>query len=368
MLRRLRFVLRLWSLSRTRVSLSSEESLDPRRRQWPVIEAVWFLGALLFWAVARPAPLPEWCGLPVDRLVFLQRNWAAMGVSLSMAPVRIREQVAAMPFAEAAASFRIEGDKVAVSRGFFPTLGVRLPEESAAAGPLPEGFFFASPAVRRYVPLPEMTRTAGLLVRLKDGVGREAAEAELHRRLGSRIYRLAPYRGGSRWRDAFATGIIVAAVAWAGGSVFLLCLRRASPLFLAALGARLLMALIGLSLVAAVIQQWLLRQLWPVTILHLWAFLTACLVTALFILRDHRDRCPVCLHALRMPTRFGSWGSLMLDVPGTEYACPRGHGLLYVDETGVTRARWSSLDATWRDLFPAGNTGAANSNDRLRGT
>ena len=58
---------------------------------------------------------------------------------------------------------------------------------------------------------------------------------------------------------------------------------------------------------------------------------------------DQNARCPVCLSRLRMPVATGSWSSLVMDRPGTEYICPYGHGRLYVPGTRLLNAapmRW----------------------------
>ena len=58
---------------------------------------------------------------------------------------------------------------------------------------------------------------------------------------------------------------------------------------------------------------------------------------------DQNARCPVCLCRLRMPVVTGSWSSLVMDRPGTEYICPYGHGRLYVPGTRLLNAapmRW----------------------------
>ena len=82
-----------------------------------------------------------------------------------------------------------------------------------------------------------------------------------------------------------------------------------------------------------------------------WIFLLVCFTTVLLIVRDHQLRCPKCLGRLRMPVPLGEWSSPVLDPPGTEYVCPKGHGVLYVNELGIARKRWTALDDSWRDLF-----------------
>jgi hypothetical protein len=47
---------------------------------------------------------------------------------------------------------------------------------------------------------------------------------------------------------------------------------------------------------------------------------------------DQRQRCPVCLRLLINPIRVGQPAQTFLELYGTEYSCPRGHGLLHVPE------------------------------------
>jgi hypothetical protein len=74
-----------------------------------------------------------------------------------------------------------------------------------------------------------------------------------------------------------------------------------------------------------------------------------------WILADQRRRCPVCLHLLSNPVHIGSPAQMMFGWYGTELACTRGHGLLYVPEAPTTwcgAQRWQYLDPTWSHLFP----------------
>jgi hypothetical protein len=82
-----------------------------------------------------------------------------------------------------------------------------------------------------------------------------------------------------------------------------------------------------------------------------WLLLLAYGAIAFFTVRDQIDRCPKCLKRLQMPVSFGKWSSPLSRPPGTEYACPAGHGLLYVSELGVERNRWTVLDDSWKELF-----------------
>jgi len=55
-----------------------------------------------------------------------------------------------------------------------------------------------------------------------------------------------------------------------------------------------------------------------------------------------------------MPVVTGSWSSLVMDRPGTEYICPYGHGRLYVPGTRLLNAapmRWTFYRDFLQQLF-----------------
>jgi len=80
-----------------------------------------------------------------------------------------------------------------------------------------------------------------------------------------------------------------------------------------------------------------------------------CIIALRWALIDQRQRCPECLRLLDHPARIGQLSHTFLDSCGTEFACPKGHGLLYVPETSTisfrTTQRWMHLDPSWSGLF-----------------
>jgi hypothetical protein len=73
-----------------------------------------------------------------------------------------------------------------------------------------------------------------------------------------------------------------------------------------------------------------------------------------WVLRDQRQRCPVCLRLLTNPVRVGQASQNFLGWNGTELICARGHGLLHVPETPTSwfsTQRWLYLDPSWNSLF-----------------
>jgi hypothetical protein len=74
-------------------------------------------------------------------------------------------------------------------------------------------------------------------------------------------------------------------------------------------------------------------------------------------LYDQKGRCPVCFQLLAMPVRIGSRSSIILDRPGVEVLCPRGHGSLLIPEPVVHAAEpaaWTVFNESWKDCFTPG--------------
>jgi hypothetical protein len=69
---------------------------------------------------------------------------------------------------------------------------------------------------------------------------------------------------------------------------------------------------------------------------------------------DQRLRCHVCLRRLSMPVAQGVFGSILFQLPATEYICAWGHGTLYVPEPtseGVREPRWTEPSGLLAQLF-----------------
>lgn len=79
-----------------------------------------------------------------------------------------------------------------------------------------------------------------------------------------------------------------------------------------------------------------------------------CLFGLRWILRDQRQRCPVCLGKLTHPARVGEPSRNFLAWNGTELICTGGHGLLHIPEISTSWfsvQRWLYLDPSWECLF-----------------
>jgi hypothetical protein len=79
-----------------------------------------------------------------------------------------------------------------------------------------------------------------------------------------------------------------------------------------------------------------------------------CLFGLRWVLRDQRQRCPVCLKRLTHPARVGQPSRNFLAWNGTELICVAGHGLLHIPEiqtSWLDSQRWLYLDPSWDVLF-----------------
>jgi hypothetical protein len=96
-----------------------------------------------------------------------------------------------------------------------------------------------------------------------------------------------------------------------------------------------------------------LSQILSVQVLQPHGSLVGYVLAFRWVLKDQRQRCPVCLRLLSNPTRIGQRSQSLLDWYGTELMCEKGHGLLYVPEikNSYSTQRWLYLDPSWRSLF-----------------
>jgi len=84
-----------------------------------------------------------------------------------------------------------------------------------------------------------------------------------------------------------------------------------------------------------------------------------CLFGLRWILRDQRQRCPVCLRVVEHPAQVGQASRTFLAWNGTELMCMDGHTLLHVPGIPTSwfgAQRWLYLDTSWDFLF-AGSLG-----------
>lgn len=75
-----------------------------------------------------------------------------------------------------------------------------------------------------------------------------------------------------------------------------------------------------------------------------------------WVLKDQRQRCPVCIRCVTHPAQVGQASRTFLDWNGTEMMCMGGHTLLHVPSlptSWFSSQRWLYLDASWDFLFAA---------------
>ncbi len=366
-----------------------------------VVEAVSLIAATLLWfGYVRPAAPPP-CGADLNRIAFVQRSYATMGIALSSVTWRLERELARASVFERTATFRVHygfNASAQVSRNFFDVLGVQAvvgktfdsesPHDSVLIsysvwqdrfhsdpriigerawfddqflrliGVLPENFVFASRRLTRFTPLVESPLPTGMMVKLQEGVSLETAQDTV-RQIAPEVeegwkpdaFRLQPFLQSVEWKEVAIPALGVALACWMGAFLYLYRRSRGGVLYVAALGGRFLLSILALTQLFAVIGLWAAANLMPLAIVLLWFYTIGCTVVCVLTVRDHLHRCPVCLIRLRMPTSSGTWGSLMMDLPGTQYVCPKGHGWLHRDGSGDGKARWNRLDSSWRDLF-----------------
>jgi hypothetical protein len=83
-----------------------------------------------------------------------------------------------------------------------------------------------------------------------------------------------------------------------------------------------------------------------------------CLFGLRWVLKDQRQRCPVCVRRVMHPAQVGLASRTFLDWNGTEMMCMGGHTLLHVPSlptSWFSTQRWLYLDTSWGFLF-AGST------------
>ncbi len=84
-----------------------------------------------------------------------------------------------------------------------------------------------------------------------------------------------------------------------------------------------------------------------------------CLFGLRWVLKDQRQRCPVCMRRVAHPAHVGQASRTFLDWNGTEMMCMGGHTLLHVPSlptSWFSSQRWLYLDTSWGFLF-ASSTG-----------
>jgi hypothetical protein len=266
------------------------------------------------------------------------------------------------------------GDSAIVGKNLvFDRMAVKV------AGVMPAEFWFLSPESRFWTPIelleswPKRLRVVG---RLQAGVEpqemiwelREIAGRDWNLSLGGWIVSL-PELAHRNFRAALGMMLIPLTVTIALGFVQIMSLRRlvAPARLKSAVVARyyaFLLAKSALALLPAA-AVWLLLTESPSLSGPRWlvvgvrptatvVFLMLCAAMVWWSLVDQRLRCPICFRRLRMPVSLGTLGSILFDLPATEYICTHGHGTLHVPEpqsNELETARWRSHGDVWEELL-----------------
>jgi hypothetical protein len=253
----------------------------------------------------------------------------------------------------------------------------RQPLKVAAV--MPDRFWFLSPEVRFWVAMeagdywPARLRVVG---RLQAGVAPQTISRELREmsggdwivRPGGWITPLTELTDRNIWA-ALAMMLIPLAVTLALGFVQIMSLYRlVAPArlkggivarYYAFLLAKSALALLPAAALWVVLTEsppalgprWLVEGLRPAATL---VMLLGCAAMVWWSLVDQRLRCPVCFRRLRMPVTLGTLGSILFDLPATEYICTHGHGTLHVPEPQTNEmetTRWRPHGDVWEELL-----------------
>jgi hypothetical protein len=97
--------------------------------------------------------------------------------------------------------------------------------------------------------------------------------------------------------------------------------------------------------------------------IQLAATFSMCLFGLSWMLKDQRQRCPVCLRRVEHPAQVGQASRTFLAWNGTEMMCMGGHTLLHVPglpTSWFSTQRWLYLDTSWGFLFTGPGAGINN--------
>jgi hypothetical protein len=283
-----------------------------------------------------------------DQLVLLSRPLGVLGMQVPANGEQVSTWVESSKWFGDVAGFVLRRDTLEVTPNFFSVLHVE---------PSPD-FRFLGHSVRTVKTLDGARLPAhysGALARLKHPQDRKAAEAHFatFSILEGAHVNATFLQQRDRWPLYFA-GVVSALFLAAG----LLRIRRPSRYVAFFVGKTAVL----LALVAACWAEIATALPIPITggidagtatpLIFLF------LVGEAFVLRwsldDQASRCPVCCRLVSMPVTVGSRSSLILDRPGVQFLCLRGHGTLLLSDlracTGE-RSRWTPADRSWHDVF-----------------
>jgi hypothetical protein len=294
--------------------------------------------------MAAAASYPE-----SQQLVLLSRPAGVLGIETPASMEQVWSWVEYSKWFGSVAGFLLHDGVLEVSPNFFAVL-----DTDPALGRA--GWQFLGRPVRtvKFLEPGSNARYGGAIARLKHRANRNRLEAQLGT-LGNDGVRITAtfLDERSRWPLYFAG--VAALLFLAAGMIR----ARRTALYLAffAVKTALLLGIVGLAWteVATAIPIPVTGGVDLGTAIPLALLL---LISQVFVLRwslqDQAARCPVCCRQVSMPVTVGSRSSLILDRPGVDFLCTRGHGTLRLSDLTTCTAepyRWTPLDHSWREVF-----------------
>ena len=283
-----------------------------------------------------------------DQLVLLSRPLGVLGMQVPANGEQVSTWVESSKWFGDVAGFVLRRDTLEVTPNFFSVLHVE---------PSPD-FRFLGHSVRAIKTLDGgrlPVHFSGAVARLKHPADRKAAEAHF---ATFSILEGAPVSATflqqrDRWPLYFAGA--VSALFLAAGLVRIRRPSRYVAFFVGKTALLLLVAALCWAEIATALPIPITGGIEAGTAAPLVFLLLVC---EAFVLRwsldDQASRCPVCCRLVSMPVSVGSRSSLILDRPGVQFLCLRGHGTLVLSDlrtcTGE-RSRWTPADRSWHEVF-----------------
>jgi len=284
-----------------------------------------------------------------QQLVLLSRPAGVLGIETAASMEQVWAWVDESKWFGNVAGFRLHGGTLEISRNFFDVL-------HTDAVPGGAGWRFLGRPVQsvRFLDPGSQNGYAGAIARLKHPADRSLLEIQLGKLANQGVHITATFldeRG--RWPLYFAA--VTALMFLAAGMVR----ARRTPFYLAffAVKTALLLASVGLAWteVASTIP---IPVTGGVDVGTAAPLVMLLLLSEAFVLRwsleDQAGRCPVCCRQVSMPVTVGSRSSLILDRPGVEFLCTRGHGTLRLSDLTTCTGEpyhWTPLDHSWQEVF-----------------
>jgi hypothetical protein len=284
-----------------------------------------------------------------QQLVLLSRPSGVLGIETAASMEQVWSWVEYSKWFGSVAGFQLRNGTLAVSPNFFAVLHT---------GPVvgQANWRFLGRPVRevKFLQQGSPARYGGAIARLKLRANRSLFEAQLGKLGNDGIHITATFLDErSRWPLYFAGASVLLFLA--AGMIRV----RLTPLYMAffALKTVLLMGIVGLAWteVATSIPIPVTGGVDLGTAIPLVLLL---LLGHAFVLRwslqDQAGRCPVCCRQVAMPLTVGSRSSVILDRPGVDFLCTRGHGTLRLSDLTMCTAepyRWTPLDRSWQEVF-----------------